>query len=265
VQGSEREDLAGASKRGDSCVLLVANALWAANGETQMNRIAIVVLILCVGAFVMFATTRRNAATTSAANAAAIPDPAVDEKLAARPGQETLIVAGGCFWGVQAVFKHVKGVIRSTAGYSGGTVKNPGYEDVSTGTTGHAESVEIVYDPSIITLGQLLKVFFSVVHDPTQLNRQGPDTGTQYRSAIFYGNAEQQRVAQAYIDQLNQAKIFSQPIVTQIVLLNGFYSAESYHQDYAEHHPENPYIMICDLPKLKNLEQQFPNLYTSKP
>jgi len=144
-------------------------------------------------------------------------------------------------------------------------MKNPGYEDVSTGTTGHAESVEIVYDPSIITLGQLLKVFFSVVHDPTQLNRQGPDTGTQYRSAIFYGNGEQQRIAQAYIDQLNQAKIFSQPIVTQIVPLNGFYTAESYHQDYAEHHPENPYIMICDLPKLKNLEQQFPNLYVAKP
>jgi len=213
----------------------------------------------------MFATTRRNAATTSAANVAAIPDPAVDEKLAARPGQETLVVAGGCFWGVQAVFKHVKGVTRSTSGYSGGTVKNPGYEDVSTGTTGHAESVEVVYDPSVITLGQLLKVFFSVVHDPTQLNRQGPDTGTQYRSAIFYGNAEQQRVAQTYIDQLNQANIFSQPIVTQIVPLNGFYSAESYHQDYAEHHPENPYIMICDLPKLKNLEQQFPNLYIAKP
>lgn len=213
----------------------------------------------------MFATTRRYAATTSAANAATIPDPAVDEKLAARPGQETLVVAGGCFWGVQAVFKHVKGVTRSTAGYSGGTVKNPGYEDVSTGTTGHAESVEVVYDPSVITLGQLLKVFFSVVHDPTQLNRQGPDTGTQYRSAIFYDNAEQQRIAQAYVDQLNQAKIFSQTIVTQIVPLNGFYSAESYHQDYAEHHPENPYIMICDLPKLKNLEQQFPNLYIAKP
>jgi peptide-methionine (S)-S-oxide reductase len=213
----------------------------------------------------MFATTRRNAATTSAANPAAIPDPAVDEKLAAHPGQETLVVAGGCFWGVQTVFKHVKGVTRSTAGYSGGAVKNPGYEDVSTGTTGHAESVEIVYDPSVITLGQLLKVFFSVVHDPTQLNRQGPDTGTQYRSAIFYGNAEQQRIAQAYVDQLNQAKIFSEPIVTQIVPLKGFYTAESYHQDYAEHHPENPYIQICDLPKLKNLQKDFPNLYVAKP
>jgi peptide-methionine (S)-S-oxide reductase len=144
-------------------------------------------------------------------------------------------------------------------------VKNPGYDDVSSGTTGHAESVEVVYDPSAITLGQLLKVFFSVVHDPTQLNRQGPDTGTQYRSAIFYSNDEQHRIAQAYVDQLNQAKIYSQPIVTQIAPLSAFYSAESYHQDYAEHHPENPYIMICDLPKLKNLQQEFPNLYVAKP
>src|SRR6202040_2771781 len=233
-----------------------------------MSRTVMIFLVLCAAALVLFLTSRRQAATAvaaAAATAAAIPDPAVDEKLASRPGQETLIVAGGCFWGVQAVFKHVKGVTRSTAGYSGGTVKNPGYEDVSTGTTGHAESVEVVYDPSVITLGQLLRVFFSVVHDPTQLNRQGPDTGTQYRSAIFYGNGEQQRIVQAYVDQLNQAKIFSQPIVTQIVPLNGFYSAESYHQDYAEHHPENPYIMICDLPKLKNLEQQFPNLYIAKP
>jgi peptide-methionine (S)-S-oxide reductase len=233
-----------------------------------MNRSAIFVVILCVAALVLFVTTRRNAATAVAAAAvaaAAIPDPAVDEKLASHSGQETLVLAGGCFWGVQTVFKHVKGVIRSTAGYSGGTLKSPGYEDVSSGTTGHAESVEVVYDPSVITLGQLLKVFFSVVHDPTQLNRQGPDTGTQYRSAIFYSNDEQHRIAQAYVDQLNQAKIYSQPIVTQIAPLSAFYSAESYHQDYAEHHPENPYIMICDLPKLKNLQQQFPNLYVAKP
>jgi peptide-methionine (S)-S-oxide reductase len=233
-----------------------------------MNRSTIFVVILCVAAAVQFVTTRRNAATAVAAAAvaaAAIPDPAVDEKLASHSGQETLVLAGGCFWGVQAVFKHVKGVTRSTAGYSGGTVKNPGYDDVSSGTTGHAESVEVVYDPSAITLGQLLKIFFSVVHDPTQLNRQGPDTGTQYRSAIFYSNDEQHRIAQAYVDQLNQAKIYSQPIVTQIAPLSAFYSAESYHQDYAEHHPENPYIMICDLPKLKNLQQQFPNLYVAKP
>lgn len=233
-----------------------------------MSRTVMIFLVFCGAALVLFMTSRRHAATAvaaAAATAAAVPDPAIDEKLAAKPGQETLVLAGGCFWGVQAVFKHIKGVIRSTAGYSGGTLKNPDYESVSNGTTGHAESVEVVYDPSVITLGQLLKVFFSVVHDPTQLNRQGPDTGTQYRSAIFYSDAEQQRIAQAYVDQLNQAKLFSQPIVTQIVPLNGFYSAESYHQDYAEHHPENPYIMICDLPKLKNLQQQFPNLWIAKP
>ncbi len=237
-----------------------------------MSRAGAIFLILCGVVLVLLVTGHRKGSSASAAAgaaaaaaAAAIPDPAVDEPRAAQSGQETLVVAGGCFWGVQTVFKHVKGVVRSTAGYSGGTVKNPGYEDVSSGTTGHAESVEIVYDPSVITLGQLLKVFFSVVHDPTQLNRQGPDTGTQYRSAIFFNNPEQQRIAEAYVAQLNQAKIFSQPIVTQIVPLTGFYSAESYHQDYAEKNPGNPYIMICDLPKLKNLQTEFPNLYVAKP
>jgi peptide-methionine (S)-S-oxide reductase len=233
-----------------------------------MSRTVMIFLVLCAVALALFVTSRRQAATAvaaAAAMAAAIPDPAVDEKLAAKPGQETLVLAGGCFWGVQTVFKHIRGVKRSTAGYSGGTVKNPDYESVSSGTTGHAESVEIVYDPSVITLGQLLKVFFSVVHDPTQLNRQGPDTGTQYRSAIFYNSPEQQRIAQAYVEQLNQAKIFSGPIVTQIAPLDRFYSAEGYHQDYAEHHPENPYIQICDIPKIKNLEKQFPNLWVAKP
>ncbi len=233
-----------------------------------MSRTVMIFLVLCAVALALFVTSRRQAATAvaaAAAMAAAIPDPAVDEKLAAKPGQETLVLAGGCFWGVQTVFKHIRGVKRSTAGYSGGTLKNPDYESVSSGTTGYAESVEIVYDPSVITLGQLLKVFFSVVHDPTQLNRQGPDTGTQYRSAIFYNSPEQQRIAQAYVEQLNQAKIFSGPIVTQIAPLDRFYSAEGYHQDYAEHHPENPYIQICDIPKIKNLEKQFPNLWVAKP
>jgi len=197
----------------------------------------------------------------SSASAAAIPDPSIDETLAAKKGHSTIVVAGGCFWGVQAVFEHVKGVNRVTAGYSGGTVKNPGYEEVSSGNTGHAESVEIVYDPSKITLGQLLKVFFSVAHDPTELNRQGPDTGTQYRSAIFFVSPDQQRVAQAYVDQLNQAKLFSGPIVTQIVPMKGFYRAEQYHQDYAAQHPDNPYIARYDLPKVKQLQKQFPNLY----
>jgi peptide-methionine (S)-S-oxide reductase len=228
--------------------------------EKLMNRVITFVLFVLVVVVVVFFASRRNAASA----ATAIPNPAVDETLAAQPGRETVVLAGGCFWGVQAVFEHVRGVTQTTAGYSGGSVKNPGYEDVSTGDTGHAESVEIVYDPSKITFGQLLKVFFSVVHDPTQLNRQGPDTGTQYRSAIFFDNSEQQRVAQAYIEQLNQAKVFPAPIVTQIAQLKAFYPAESYHQDYAAHHPENPYIMICDLPKLKNFKEEFPDLYVPK-
>jgi peptide-methionine (S)-S-oxide reductase len=193
--------------------------------------------------------------------AVAIPDPVVDETLATKKGHATIVLAGGCFWGIQAVFEHVKGVSRATAGYSGGTVKNPGYEEVSNGHTGHAESVEIVYDPSKITLGLLLKIFFSVGHDPTELNRQGPDTGTQYRSAIFFTAQDQQKIAQAYVDQLNQAKLFSGPIVTQIVPMTAFYRAEQYHQDFATQHPDNPYIARFDLPKIKQLQQQFPNLY----
>jgi peptide-methionine (S)-S-oxide reductase len=171
------------------------------------------------------------------------------------------VVAGGCFWVIQALFQHVKGVTNATAGYSGGTVKNPDYEEVSSGTTGHAESVEIVYDPSQITVGQLLKVFFSVATDPTELNRQGPDTGTQYRSAIFFTGPDQQRIAQAYVQQLDQAKVFAQPIVTQITPFQAFYRAEDYHQNYATDHPDNPYIATFDLPKVEHLQQQFPNLY----
>lgn len=190
-----------------------------------------------------------------------LPDPKVDESLAATKGQETVVLAGGCFWGIQAVFEHVKGVTRATAGYSGGTVANPSYELVSSGTTGHAESVEIVYDPSQITFGRLLKIFFSVAHDPTELNRQGPDEGTQYRSAIFYANESQQRIAQAYIDQLTFSKIFRERIVTQLVPVKAFFPAEEYHQDYAAHNPDNPYIMAYDLPKVNNLRKQFPDLY----
>jgi peptide-methionine (S)-S-oxide reductase len=194
-------------------------------------------------------------------NAVALPNPTVDEPLAAKSGQETLVLAGGCFWGVQAVFQHVKGVVSATSGYSGGDANTAEYEIVSSGTTGHAESVKVVYDPSKITYGQLLKVFFSVAHDPTQLNRQGPDQGTQYRSVIFYGNEEQQRVAKAYISQLDQAKAFPRPIVTQVVALKAFYPAEGYHQNYATLHPDNPYIRYNDLPKVANLQGQFPNLY----
>ncbi len=163
--------------------------------------------------------------------------------------------AGGCFWGVDAVFKHVKGVTGVTSGYSGGAAKTAQYELVGTGATGHAESVQVVYDPSQVTYGQLLKVFFSVAHDPTELNRQGPDVGTQYRSAIFYADPDQLRVAKAYVAQLDAAKAFSQPIVTQVAPLNAFYPAEDYHQNYLAHHPENMYIVINDLPKLGGAEE----------
>ena len=193
-----------------------------------------------------------------------IPDPVVDARLAAASGQQTMVIAGGCFWGIQAVFEHVKGVADVKAGYSGGTAETAHYEIVSSGDTGHAESVRIIYDPSKITYGQLLKVFFSVAHNPTQLNRQGPDVGTQYRSAIFYSNDEQKHIAEAYIDQLNKAKVFDRRIATEVVALKAFYEAEGYHQDYAVHHPNEPYIMINDLPKVASLRKQFPNLYREK-
>jgi peptide-methionine (S)-S-oxide reductase len=190
-----------------------------------------------------------------------IPAPAVDESKAPSPRKELAFFAGGCFWGVQAVFQHVKGVIKVTSGYSGGTLKNPGYEEVSSGTTGHAESVEVLYDGSQVTYGDLLRIFFSVAHDPTELNRQGPDEGTQYRSAIFYSTDEQKHIAQAYIAQLDQAKVFPKPIVTQVVALTAFYTAEDYHQNYAELHPDNPYILYNDAPKVANLKKEFPQLY----
>ena len=199
--------------------------------------------------------------TGTASKSAPFPDPAVDDALAAESAQRTVVVAGGCFWGVQAVFQHVKGVVSATSGYSGGTVKNPSYEAVCTGRTGHAEAVQVVYDPSKITLGQILKTFFSVAHDPTEMNRQGPDTGTQYRSAVFYADEGQQRITRAYIEQLNQAKIFRRPIATQVVALEQFYQAEAYHQDYAAKHPYEPYIAINDLPKVDALRKQLPDLY----
>src|SRR5579872_3827421 len=170
----------------------------------------------------------------------------------------------GCFWGVQAVFQHVKGVIKATSGYSGGSAKTAEYETVSTGETGHAESVEVVYDPSQITYGELLRVFFSVAHDPTQLNRQGPDQGTQYRSSVFYSSDEQKRIAEAYIAQLDKAGVFPRRIVTQVVPLQAFYPAEAYHQNYAALHPYQPYIVYNDAPKVEHLRQEFPDLYTGK-
>jgi len=190
-----------------------------------------------------------------------VPPPAADAALAQASGKETAVFAGGCFWGTQSVFERVKGVLATTAGYSGGSAFTATYDQVTTETTGHAESVRVVYDPSRITYGQLLRIFFSVAHDPTQLNRQGPDVGTSYRSAIFYSNDEQRRIAQAYIAQLDAAKVFSGPIVTQVVPLKGFYDAESYHQHYADNNPANPYILVCDRPKIEALKQQFPELF----
>jgi len=194
----------------------------------------------------------------------ALPAPTADAKLTATSGQQTVVVAGGCFWGIQAVFQHVKGVTSATSGYSGGSSHTAEYEIVSTGQTGHAESVQVVYDPSKITFGELLRIFFSVAHDPTQLNRQGPDEGTQYRSVIFYGTDEQKQIAESYIAQLDNAKVFSHRIVTQVVPLKAFYPAEAYHQNYATLHPNNPYIAFNDAPKVEHLRQEFPDLYTGK-
>ena len=190
--------------------------------------------------------------------------PALTVPRAIAKREQTAVFGGGCFWGMQAVFEHVKGVNRVTAGYSGGSAERANYEAVSMGDTGHAEAVRITYDPTQITYSQLLKVFFSVAHDPTELNRQGPDEGTQYRSVIFYSDSQQRQVAQAYINQLNQAKVFATPIVTQVAPLHSFYKAESYHQDFAVTHPNDSYIVINDLPKVARLRKELPELYVAK-
>ena len=181
--------------------------------------------------------------------------------LATSASEQTAVFAGGCFWGVEAVFRHVKGVTSATSGYTGGPLASPSYEQVSSGTTGHAESVRVMYDPSQVSYEQLLQVFFAVAHDPTQRNRQSPDVGTQYRSVVFYSTPEQQHAAEAYVAKLRGAKTFSRPIVTEIVPLRTFYTAESYHQNYLALHPNAPYIVINDAPKLEHLRQEFPALY----
>ncbi|HEY2351816.1 MAG TPA: peptide-methionine (S)-S-oxide reductase MsrA [Candidatus Acidoferrum sp.] len=218
-------------------------------------------LAVIVAFFAWTAVRSLGARPAETPNAALFPKPAVDEALASSSKPETAVFAGGCFWGVQAVFEHVKGVQTATSGYSGGHVKSPGYELVSTGVTGHAESVQVSWDPSKITYGQLLMVYFSVAHDPTQLNRQGPDSGTQYRSSIFYANEEQKRIAEAYLAQLTAAGVYSRSIVTKVVPLEAFYEAEGYHQDYLKKNPDNPYIVYNDLPKLARLQKEFPALY----
>lgn len=192
-----------------------------------------------------------------------IPAPAMDNPKAAGPAQ-TAVLAGGCFWGVQAVFQHMNGVQRALSGYAGGNRATAQYETVSSGRTGHAESVQVTFDPSVVSYGEILQVFFSVAHDPTQLNRQGPDSGTQYRSAIFYADARQQEIAAAYIAQLDKTEKFRAPIVTRVDALQGFYAAEAYHQDYLLNNPHEPYIMINDAPKVRNFERTLPGLYRAK-
>jgi peptide-methionine (S)-S-oxide reductase len=195
---------------------------------------------------------------------AAVPPPEVDEALSSSRVEATAVLAGGCFWGIQAVFQHVRGVTRAVSGYSGGPAASAHYQMVETGRTGHAESVHITYDRSQISYGQLLRVFFSVAHDPTQLNRQGPDEGPQYRSVIFASSADQQRIAEAYIAQLDRAHAFPRPIVSKVAALDRFYPAEDYHQDYASKHPSDPYIVINDAPKVDRLRQAFPELYSAR-
>jgi len=217
--------------------------------------------IVAIGAFLAWSAVRSIGARPAAEPRYPFPKPAVDAALAAGKSKQTAVLAGGCFWGVQAVFEHLKGVRSVAAGYSGGRVNSPTYEMVSSGLTGHAESVTITFDPSQISYGQILMVFFSVAHDPTQLNRQGPDDGTQYRSAIFYSNEEQQRIAAAYIEQLDTAKVYQRKIETEVVPFNAFFRAEEYHQDYLQTHTDQPYIVYNDLPKLEHLKKQFPELY----
>jgi peptide-methionine (S)-S-oxide reductase len=197
---------------------------------------------------------------SSRANSA-FPRPAVDSPVASARGQEVAVLSAGCFWGVQAVYEHTRGVLSATSGYAGGNANTAHYEIVSSGNTGHAESVKVVFDPSQITYGQILMIFFAVAHNPTELNKQGPDWGTQYRSGIFYASPQQEKIAEAYIAQLDAAKIYPQKIVTQVAAFKEFFPAEKDHQDYLKHHPDNPYIVINDLPKLANLKKLFPELY----
>jgi peptide-methionine (S)-S-oxide reductase len=231
--------------------------------KTILSRVPLASAILLLAAGLAGALWSLPAQT--AERATLVPAPAVDTPAPATDETQTVVLAGGCFWGVQAVFQHTEGVTRVLSGYSGGTKETAQYQVVSSGRTGHAESVQITFDPRQISFGRILQIYFSVAHDPTELNRQGPDEGTQYRSAIFFANPEQQRVAQAYIAQLDKAGAFKHPIVTQLTLLGAFYPAETYHQDYATLHPENPYIYYNDLPKVENLKKLFPNVYREQP
>jgi peptide-methionine (S)-S-oxide reductase len=226
---------------------------------SQFSRVS-----LCAAAIGALAIAAFVAVPTRAAEeAVVIPAPAAD--ITAADGLQTAVIAGGCFWGVQGVFQHTAGVVNAVSGYAGGSQTSATYEQVSTGTTGHAESVQIKFDPKKISYGKILQIFFSVAHDPTQLNRQGPDSGTQYRSAIFTTSDEQKKVADAYIAQLNAAKVYGKPIVTRVSSLQAFFPAEAYHQDYLTLHPNQPYIAYNDLPKVENLKKLFAANYIEKP
>jgi len=221
-------------------------------------------LSLCAAAFgALTISTLLAAPSRASEDAVIIPTPALDAK--ASDGVQTAVIAGGCFWGVQGVFQHTAGVLNAVSGYAGGSKSTADYNMVSTGSTGHAEAVEIKYDPKKISYGKLLQIFFSVAHDPTQLNRQGPDSGTQYRSAIFATSDEQKKVADAYIAQLNAAKVYKKPIATKVGPLEAFYPAEAYHQDYLTLHPNQPYIAYNDIPKVENLKKIFAENYIAKP
>jgi peptide-methionine (S)-S-oxide reductase len=229
-----------------------------------MSRSPFSRLSLCAAAIGALAISALAAAPSRAAEEAVIiPAPSAD--MPAGDGVQTAVIAGGCFWGVQGVYQHTAGVINAVSGYSGGSKATANYTTVSSGATGHAESVEIKYDPKKISYGKILQIFFSVVHDPTQLNRQGPDSGTQYRSAIFTTSDEQKKVAEAYIAQLNAAKVYKKPIVTKVAALEAFYPAEAYHQDYLTLHPNQPYIAFNDIPKVENLKKIFAENYIEKP
>src|SRR5437879_5856071 len=226
--------------------------------RSQFSRLSLCAAALSALAIAAFAIAPSRAAE----DAVIIPAPATDMKA---EGIQTAVLAGGCFWGVQGVYQHTAGIINAVSGYAGGAKATADYNMVSTGTTGHAESVEIKFDPKKISYGKILQIFFSVAHDPTQLNRQGPDSGTQYRSAIFTTNDEQKKVAEAYIAQLNAAKVYKKPIVTKVGPLQGFYAAEDYHQDYLKLHPNQPYIAFNDIPKVENLKKIFTENYIVKP
>jgi peptide-methionine (S)-S-oxide reductase len=227
--------------------------------RSQFSRLSL--SAAAIGALAI--TAFGSAPSLAAEDAVIIPAPAQD--IQASNGIQTVVVAGGCFWGVQGVFQHTAGVVNALSGYAGGSKSTADYNIVSTGTTGHAESVQIKYDPNKISYGKILQIFFSVAHDPTQLNRQGPDSGTQYRSAIFTTSDEQKKVTDAYIAQLNAAKVYKKPIVTKVGTLEGFYPAEGYHQDYLTLHPSQYYIAVNDIPKVENLKKLFAENYTEKP